>query len=350
MKFSPLDAQHRSLNAKMVPFGGWEMPLAYPSGTLVEHAACRESATMFDVSHLGTVRVEGAEAFGRLQEVLTNDLSKIAPGRAQYTHLLDEKSASVLDDIIVWWVSENIFDVMPNASNTDRVVTAIGGIDTTATRAVIAVQGPDARRLVATFCSDAADVPRFNVREVTVCGHHCVVAGTGYTGEDGLEIAVPVEGAAEVWNALLAAGVTPAGLGARDTLRLEAALPLHGHELGEGITPLQAGLEWVVAWKKPSFHGRDALAIEKENGVARRLVGIAIEGRRPARDGSLVLNSDGAEIGFVSSGNFSPTLGHCVALAFVTPSTVVDQQVLLDVRGTHIPGVVVTTPFVAKKK
>ena len=350
MKFSPLDAQHRSLNAKMVPFGGWEMPLAYPSGTLVEHAACRESATMFDVSHLGTVRVEGAEAFGRLQEVLTNDLSKIAPGRAQYTHLLDEKSASVLDDIIVWWVSENVFDVMPNASNTDRVVAAIGGIDTTATRAVIAVQGPDARRLVATFCSDAADVPRFNVREVTVCGHHCVVAGTGYTGEDGLEIAVPVEGAAEVWNALLAAGVTPAGLGSRDTLRLEAALPLHGHELGEGITPLQAGLEWVVAWKKPLFHGRDALAIEKENGVARRLVGIAVEGRRPARDGSLVLNSDGAEIGFVSSGNFSPTLGHCVALAFVTPSTVVDQQVLLDVRGTHIPGVVVTTPFVAKKK
>jgi aminomethyltransferase len=350
MKFSPLDAQHRLLNAKMVPFGGWDMPLAYSTGTLIEHAACRESATMFDVSHLGTVRVDGAEAFNRLQHVLTNDLSKIAPGRAQYTHLLDEKNASVLDDIIVWWVSESIFDVMPNASNTDRVVAAIGGIDTTATRAVIAVQGPDARRLVATFCRDAAEVPRFNVREVSVCGHQCVVAGTGYTGEDGIEIAVPVDGAADVWNALLSAGVIPAGLGARDTLRLEAALPLHGHELGDGITPLQAGLEWVVAWKKPSFQGREALSVEKESGVARRLVGIAIEGRRPARDGSLVLNSDGDEIGFVSSGNFSPTLGHCIALAFVTPSTAVDQQVLLDVRGTHIPGVVVTTPFVAKKK
>lgn len=350
MKFSPLDAQHRSLNAKIVPFGGWEMPLAYSAGTLAEHAACRSSATMFDVSHLGTVRVEGVDAFDRLQEVLTNDLSKIAPGRAQYTHLLDDKTASVLDDIIVWWVSENVFDVMPNASNTDRVVAAIGGIDTTATRAVIAVQGPDARRLVATFCSEAAEVPRFNVREVLVCGHACVVAGTGYTGEDGIEIAVPVDGAADVWKALLGAGVTPAGLGARDTLRLEAALPLHGHELGEGITPLQAGLEWVVAWKKPSFQGRAALTAEKENGVSRRLVGIAIEGRRPARDGSLVLDADGSEIGFVSSGNFSPTLGHCVALAFVTPFTVVDQQVLLDVRGTHIPGVVVTTPFVAKKK
>ena len=350
MKFSPLDAQHRSLNAKMVPFGGWDMPLAYPAGTLAEHAACRESATMFDVSHLGTVRVDGAEAFNRLQQVLTNDLSKIAPGRAQYTHLLNGDDGSVLDDIIVWWVAENVFDVMPNASNTDRVVAAIGGVDTTATRAVIAVQGPDARRLVATFCRDAAEVPRFNVREVSVCGHQCVVAGTGYTGEDGIEIAVPVDGAADVWNALLSAGVIPAGLGARDTLRLEAALPLHGHELGDGITPLQAGLEWVVAWKKPSFQGRDALSIEKEEGVARRLVGISIEGRRPARDGSPVLNSDGDEIGFVSSGNFSPTLGHCVALAFVTPSTVVDQKVLLDVRGTHIPGVVVTTPFVAKKK
>jgi aminomethyltransferase len=350
MKFSPLDAQHRSLNAKLVPFGGWEMPLAYSEGTLSEHAACRNSAAMFDVSHLGTVRVEGPDAFDRLQTVLTNDLSKIAPGRAQYTHLLNDVDASVLDDIIVWWVSDNVFDVMPNASNTDRVVAAIGGVDTTATRAVIAVQGPEARRLVSTFCPEAADVPRFNVREITVVGHPCVVAGTGYTGEDGIEIAVPVSGCADVWNALLAAGVVPAGLGARDTLRLEAALPLHGHELGEGITSLQAGLEWVVAWKKDSFLGRDALAKEKETGISRRLIGISIDGRRPARDGTVVMDSAGTEIGFVSSGNFSPTLGHCVALAFVKPSTAVGDHVLLDVRGTQIPGVVVTTPFVAKKK
>jgi aminomethyltransferase len=350
MKFSPLDAQHRSLNAKLVPFGGWEMPLAYSEGTLSEHAACRTSAAMFDVSHLGTVRVDGPDAFDRLQAVLTNDLSKIAPGRAQYTHLLNDVDASVLDDIIVWWVSENVFDVMPNASNTNRVVAAIGGTDTTATRAVIAVQGPEARRLVSTFCPEAADVPRFNVREITVAGHPCVVAGTGYTGEDGIEIAVPVSGCADVWNALLDAGVVPAGLGARDTLRLEAALPLHGHELGEGITPLQAGLEWVVAWKKDSFLGRDALAKEKETGLSRRLIGVSIDGRRPARDGTVVMDSTGTEIGFVSSGNFSPTLGHCVALAFVKPSMAVGDRVLLDVRGTQIPGVVVTTPFVAKKK
>jgi aminomethyltransferase len=350
MKYSPLDAQHRELKAKMVPFGGWEMPLAYADGTLAEHAACRSSAVMFDVSHLGTVRVEGSEALASLQGVLTNDLTKIAPGRAQYTHLLSEDDASVLDDIIVWWISENVFDVMPNASNTDRVVSAIGGTDITSTRAVIAVQGPDARRLVESFSPEAAAVPRFNVREVEVCGHPCVVAGTGYTGEDGIEIAVPVEGAADVWNTLLQAGVVPAGLGARDTLRLEAALPLHGHELGEGITTLQAGLEWVVAWNKDHFRGRAALEAEKARGVSRRVMGISIDCRRPARDGSLVLNSDGEQIGVVSSGNFSPTLGHCVALAFVAPSTSVGDTVSLDVRGTQIPGTVVTTPFVAKKK
>jgi len=350
VRFSPLDAQHRVLDAKMVPFGGWDMPLAYPSGTLAEHAACRTGAVIFDVSHLGTVRVEGPKAFEQLQSCLTNDLSRIAPGRAQYTHLLDESDASVLDDIIVWWVSDEVFDVMPNASNTDRVVAAIGGIDTTSTRAVIAVQGPQARAKVATFCQEAAAVKRFTVEEVQVCGFPCIVAGTGYTGEDGIEIAVPNEGAAVVWDALRDAGAIPAGLGARDTLRLEAGLPLHGHELGEGITSLQARLEWVVAWNKPDFRGKTALASEKERGVARRLVGISIPGRRPARDGTRVLDASGSEIGFISSGNFSPTLGHCVAMAFVEPTTKVGDTVSMDVRGTLIAGVVVVTPFVAKKK
>ena len=350
MRFSPLDAQHRLLDAKMVPFGGWDMPLAYPSGTLAEHAACRTGAVIFDVSHLGTVRVEGPTAFDQLQACLTNDLSRIAPGRAQYTHLLDKDDASVLDDIIVWWVSDQVFDVMPNASNTDRVVAAIGGSDTTATRAVIAVQGPETRVVVEKVCVEAAAVKRFTVEEVQVCGFSCVVAGTGYTGEDGIEIAVPSDGAAVVWNALCEAGAIPAGLGARDTLRLEAGLPLHGHELGEGISSLQAGLEWVVAWNKPNFHGREALLTEKEQGVSRRLVGISIPGRRPARDGTRVLDVAGNEIGSISSGNFSPTLGHCVAMAFVKPSTALGDSVSMDVRGTLIEGVVVATPFVAKKK
>jgi aminomethyltransferase len=350
MRFSPLDAQHRALGAKMVPFGGWDMPLAYPSGTLAEHAACRTSAALFDVSHLGTVRVEGPDALAQLQATLTNDLTKIAPGRAQYTHLLNEADASVLDDIIVWWIDEHVFDVMPNASNTDRVVAAIGGVDTTPTRAIIAVQGPMARTIVAKVSAEAAEVPRFAVRQINVCGFACTVAGTGYTGEDGIEIAVPAANSAVVWEALVSAGAIPAGLGARDTLRLESALPLHGHELGEGITPLQANLGWVIAWNKPQFSGRDALTRERDAGVARKLFGITIDGRRPARDGTEVLNAAGERIGAVTSGNFSPTLGHCVALALLNPATVVGDSVSLDVRGTLLPGTVCATPFVAKKK
>ena len=281
LRHSPLDAEHRALGAKLVDFGGWEMPLAYRSGTIAEHMACRTDAVAFDVSHLGTVRVDGDDALDRLQSALTNDLGKIAVGRAQYTHLLDD-DGSVLDDIIVWWVRERSFDVMPNASNTARVRGAIGGDDVTATRAIIAVQGPRARERLATVSPEAAAVPRFGVARVVWHGLDMTVAGTGYTGEDGVECAVPVEAASDLWRAVLSAGVVPAGLGARDTLRLEAALPLHGHELGPGITPLQAGLGWVVAWGKPSFRGRDALAAEKERGVSRRLRGMRVEGRRPA--------------------------------------------------------------------
>src|SRR3954453_847257 len=273
----------------MVPFGGWEMPLAYPAGTLAEHRACREDAVAFDVSHLGTVRVTGADALDRLQAALTNDLGKVGPGRAQYTHLLDDADASVVDDIIVWWVEPDRFDVMPNASNTERVVGAVGGADVTAERAIIAVQGPEARGLLAAVVPEAATVPRFAVEPFQWKGADCVIAGTGYTGEDGVECAVPVDAAPAFWQSVLDAGVSPAGLGARDTLRLEAGLPLHGHELGPGITSLQAGLGWVVSWTKGDFRGRAALEAERERGVARRLRGLIVDGRQPPRQGYSVL-------------------------------------------------------------
>lgn len=351
MRQSPLAPQHQALDANLVDFGGWEMPIAYPTGTIAEHMACRDSAAMFDVSHLGSMRVEGPEAFDRLQATLTNDLAKIEPGRAQYTHLLDANDASVLDDIIVWWHPRgddepDVFDVMPNASNTDRVVAAIGGVDTTDTRAVIAVQGKQARALIDPVFPTAAAVKRFRVAHCDWNGAACVVAGTGYTGEPGLEIAVPVEAAGELWDALLAAGVPPAGLGARDTLRLEAALPLHGQELGSGITSLQADLSWVVAWDKPKFHGRAAALAEREAGVHRTLVGIATEGRRPPRTGSSVL-VDGNAVGEVTSGNFSPVLGHGVSLAFVQPGLITGQPVVVDVRGKELPGTIVDRPFVS---
>jgi aminomethyltransferase len=353
LRFSPLDAQHRELGARMVPFGGWEMPLQY-AGVLEEHRACREGAVVFDVSHLGTVGFGGAGAHDALQWLLTNDLDRIEPGRAQYTHLLDPSDAHVEDDIIVWWVGPDEFLVMPNASNTARLAAAAGEAaahasgpvdfaDITTTRAVLAVQGPQARELLTKVSPEAAAVPRFSVARVG----EWIVAGTGYTGEDGVEIHVAAERAGELWNALMGAGITPAGLGARDTLRLEAGLPLHGHELGPGITPLQAGLGWVVRWDKGDFRGRAPLAAERERGVARRLRGISVDGRRPARDGATVL-LDGAEIGAVTSGNFSPTLGHAIALAFLRPDVEPGAAVQLDVRGTLLDGEVMKPPFVGK--
>ena len=342
---SPLDEDHRLLGAKMAPFGGWDMPISYPSGTVDEHLACRRDAVVFDVSHLGTVRVEGVGALERLQTTFTNDLKRIGPGRTQYTHLLDEADASVLDDIIVWWVGEATFDVMPNASNTDRVTDAIGGDDVTLSRAVLAVQGPRARERLATVFPGAAAVARNRVSRLTWEGAPCTVAGIGYTGESGVEISIPVAVASALWSALRGAGILPAGLGARDTLRLEAGLPLHGHELGAGVSPLQAALGWVVAWDKPSFRGRSALAVERDRGVRRLLRGIATAGRRPPR-AECEVRRDGEPVGVVTSGNFSPVLGHGIALALVDPSLAMGTAVQVDVRGSLLDGHIVPLPFV----
>jgi aminomethyltransferase len=346
LRHSPLDAAHRALGAKLVPFGGWEMPLSYPAGTLAEHRACRTGAVAFDVSHLGTVR---AADLGALQRALTNDLNKVGPGRAQYTHLLDPDDASVLDDIIVWWVDEGRFDVMPNASNTSRVVQAIGGEDVTAERAVIAVQGPTARSRLAQVAPEAAEVGRFRVTTFDWQGTTCTAAGTGYTGEDGVEVAVPESAAKAFWQQVLDAGVEPAGLGARDTLRLEAGLPLHGHELGPGITPLQAGLGWVVAWDKGDFQGRAPLEAERERGVERLLRGIEVEGRQPPRQGYAVL-ADGKPVGEVTSGNFSPVLERGIAMAFLPPAIEPGAEVEVEIRGKPVPGRVVKLPFLKKEK
>jgi aminomethyltransferase len=352
---SPLDATHRSLGAKMVPFGGWDMPLSYAEGTLAEHRACRSGAVVFDVSHLGTVRVAGPGALDLLQATLTNDLTKVGPGRAQYTHLLDPADGSVRDDIIVWWLDDEVFDVMPNASNTDGVTGALVGgddvtvTDVTAERALLAVQGPTARELLAPLGADAAAIGRFRVGRATVAGVECTVAGTGYTGEDGLELAVPAAEATRVWDAVVAAGAQPAGLGARDTLRLEAGLPLHGHELGPGITPLQAGLGWVVAWDKGDFPGRDALVAERDAGPARVLRGLATDGRRPPREGAVVRRGpgeDAAQVGVVTSGNFSPVLGHGIAMALLDPRVAEGDELVVDLRGTPLPARVVPMPFV----
>jgi aminomethyltransferase len=345
LRVSPLHAAHVALGAKMVPFGGWEMPVAYPSGTVAEHRSCRADAVAFDVSHLGTVRVTGPDAFEQLQHALSNDLRRVHPGRAQYTHLLDE-DGSVVDDLIVWWIDETRFDVMPNASNTSSVLAALGGADVTVERAVVAIQGPEARAGLSAIAPGAADVHRFCVEPFEWHGAPCFVAGTGYTGEDGVECAVPADIALEFWEAVLSQGIAPAGLGARDTLRLEAGLPLHGHELGPGITPLQAGLGWVVGWDKAAFTGRAALEEERAAGPARRLRGIVADGRQPLRDGS-VMQCGSDQVGILTSGNFSPMRERGVGLGFVdADAQLLDGDAITVVqRGRELSAVLVRPPL-----
>jgi aminomethyltransferase len=358
LRHSPIDAEHRALGARMVPFGGWEMPIQYTS-VLEEHRACREASVVFDVSHLGSVLVQGDGARALLQWALSNDLDRIGPGHTQYTHLLDPGDAHVVDDIIVWWVDDRDFLVMPNASNTSRLVDALQAEmfehadgdchieDVTHSRAILAVQGPEARARLAAAFPDAAKVPHLEVRPLTFGDAAGFVAGTGYTGGDdpGVELHVPTAAAATVWRAVLEAGPKPAGLGARDTLRLEAGLPLHGHELGPGITPLQAGLGWVARLEKGDFRGRDALVAEKERGVARRLRGLVVEGRQVPREGCAVLVA-GEQVGEVTSGNFSPMLERGIALAFLPPEITEGAAVDIDVRGRSVPASVVKPPFV----
>ncbi|MGH9122671.1 MAG: glycine cleavage system aminomethyltransferase GcvT [Acidimicrobiales bacterium] len=345
-KKSALDNIHRSAGARMVAFGGWEMPLSYPPGTIAEHLACRRDAAVFDVSHLGTVALRGPAARERIQSTLTNDLGRIGPGRAQYTHLLDEADGSVQDDIIVWWVGEDAFEVMPNASNTERVLAALGGEDVTESRAILAVQGPHARVRLAELWPEAAAVGRFRVERLEWRGHACVVAGTGYTGEDGVEIRVPVSAAPALWAALLDAGVTPAGLGARDTLRLEAGLPLHGHELGPGITPLDASLSWVVSWTKPEgFPGKAALERQRHDGLRRHLLPFLSGGRQPLREGYEVIVDDEV-VGHLTSGNYSPILERGIGLGFVPLDLVPPTAVQVGARGRRIDATLTKTPFV----
>jgi aminomethyltransferase len=339
---------HVHLGAKIVPFGGWEMPLHYATGTVTEHLACRNDAVVFDVSHLGTVRCDGSQMFNALQSTLTNDLRKVEPGRAQYTHLLND-DGFVVDDIIVWWVGADEFDVMPNASNTSGVTDALPGVDVTAERCVLAVQGPNARTKVAKVDQRFADVGRFRVTRFDYDGVEVRVAGTGYTGEEGLEIAVPNEAAEELLARLVDAEIMPAGLGARDTLRLEVALPLYGHELTLSSTTLEARLGWVLGWDKETFRGRAAVERERERGPDRLLTGLIVEGRQPLRDGGEVL-LDGVNVGTLTSGNYSPVLERGIGLGLLRGEPDVGTPVSVALRGREIAATVTALPFVRKAK
>jgi aminomethyltransferase len=255
----------------------------------------------------------------------------------------------VVDDIIVWWVGANEFDVMPNASNTSGVTDALPGVDVTAERCVLAVQGPNARTKVAKVDQRFADVGRFRVTRFDYDGVEVRVAGTGYTGEEGLEIAVPNEAAEELLARLVDAEIMPAGLGARDTLRLEVALPLYGHELTLSSTTLEARLGWVLGWDKETFRGRAAVERERARGPERLLTGLIVEGRQPLRDGGEVL-LDGANVGTLTSGNYSPVLERGIGLGLLRGEPDVGTPVSVALRGREIAATVTALPFVRKAK
>jgi len=286
--------------------------------------------------------------FDSIQLALTNDLRKIEPGRAQYTHLLNE-AGFVVDDIIVWWVSPTEFDVMPNASNTTGVTAALPGVDITNERCVLAVQGPSALSKLALFDERFANVGRFRVQRFNFEGAEVRVAGTGYTGERGVEISAPNEVAEQILDGLVGVGIHPAGLGARDTLRLEAALPLYGHELSLSSTSLDAGLGWVLGLEKDDFVGKAAVLREIVDGPKRRLTGVLSANRQPLREGAEV-SIGGSVVGTLSSGNYSPISERGIGLGLFNQLVPVGTAVSIALRGREIDGVISNLPFVEKAK
>ena len=357
MKISPLNQKHLDLNAKMADFGGWMMPIEYPgAGVLAEHAAVRERVGIFDVSHLGKASVRGGGALEFLNKCLTNDLTKIDDGSAQYT-LLCTLEGGVVDDLIAYRNSETDFFLVPNASNTSDVVSVLqqqapAGIAVTNLHneyAVLAVQGPLAPKVLEALGINT-DIDYMAFSHVNIAGADVILCRTGYTGELGYELLPQTKDAVAVWDALVQA-IAPlegliCGLGARDTLRTEMGYPLHGHELSLEISPVEASASWAVGWKKEEFLGSEVLIEQKSGAVQRKSVAIKSLDRGIPRAGMNVKNSQGEVVGVITSGTFSPTLKHGIALALVSKEISVGDQLVVDVRGRESQSEVVKLPFV----
>lgn len=362
---SPLHDRHEALGAKFSEFGGWLMPLEYPTGVVKEHTAVREGVGIFDVSHLGKLVVRGPGAVEFLNSTLTNDLHRIGPGKAQYSLVVDDETGGIIDDVFTYYRDDEHVLVVPNASNNEevrrRLVEAapegVEVLDHHRDYVVLAVQGTKADDVVAgvglpvghdylTFVEapwEAGDADPDPDSLVIVCR-------TGYTGERGYELIAPSAVAPALWDALMAAGepygLVPAGLGARDTLRTEMGYPLHGQDIGPAITPNEARLGWAVGWKKPAFWGRDKLLAEKEAGARRKLVGLVSTGRAIPRPHMGVRLSPDVLLGEVTSGTFSPTLKKGIALALLASVVADDGEVTVDVRGRSEVFQVTKPPFV----
>jgi aminomethyltransferase len=348
------------MGAKFAPFGGWQMPLEYTgSGVLAEHNATRESVGLFDVSHLGTATLIGENAAEQLNKVLTNDITRIKPGQAQYSTLLSE-NGTVVDDLIVYLRSKDEVLIIPNASNASKVLEIIKSNISKDIEiknlhqdiAIIAIQGPKSFELVNDL-GLPTDMQYMAFKDVSFMGQPITICRTGYTGEKGFELLIPAQAAINIWDETVSKGqkygAKPVGLGARDTLRTEMGYPLHGQDISLNISPLEAGLSWAVNLEKPNFLGKDALVKEKVNGIKRKLVGIKAVERAIPRSHMRVLDIDKKDIGEITSGTFSPTLKSGIALALVDSKIEINNKVFVDVRGNTLEFVVTKPPFVESK-
>jgi aminomethyltransferase len=361
LKRTVLHDRHVAAGAKTADFGGWDMPIEY-TGVVAEHTAVRTAVGIFDVSHMGKVRIHGDGAAAFLNALLANDLDRVSDGQAQYSMLCNERGG-VIDDLIVYrWADDEIF-MIPNASNAATVVAALRAAapasvtidDHHETLGIIAVQGPNSEALIASM-GMPADHDYMAMARTEFRGEPVIVCRTGYTGEHGYELVAPVGVLVDLWDALLARrdefGVVRAGLGARDTLRTEMGYPLHGQDISADITPVEAGLAWAIGWDKPEFAGRAALTEQRAEGPTRRLRGLLSSDRgipRPHMQVRAVADEplSGPIVGEVTSGTFSPTLKQGVALALLDSSIAIGDEVVVDVRGRESTFTVVKPPFVA---
>jgi aminomethyltransferase len=357
---TPLYDVHVRAGARMVDFAGWEMPVQY-EGILAEHAAVRERAGLFDVSHMGEVIFRGPKALESLQRLFTNDLARCADGQAQYGVLCRE-SGGIVDDVVVYRRSAEDLLVCVNAANRQKDFDWLHGhafgadvVNESEAWAQLALQGPRAAEIVQKLTSvRLSSVGTYRFTEGEVAGIRCTLARTGYTGEDGFELFCASAQGPRLWAALLEAGAAeravPCGLGARDSLRLEMAYRLYGNDMDDTTTPLEAGLGWVVKLDKGDFVGRDALLKQKEAGLSKKLVGFVLTEPGIPRHGHAVLQ-DGKPVGTVTSGTKSPSLGTSVGLAYVPPALAAEGSTFaVDIRGRAVAARVVKTPFYSKKK
>ena len=341
---SPLHDRHVALGAKFAEFGGWTMPLEYPSGVVKEHTAVREAVGIFDVSHLGKAMVSGVGAAAHVNATLSNDLGKIEPGKAQYTLCCDETTGGVVDDLIAYFHDDEHVLLVPNAANTAEVVRRLAAsapdgvkvVDHHTEYAVLAVQGTRSDEVLSAVGLPAGhDYMSFLEADFGDTG--VVVCRTGYTGERGYELIARNEVAGELWDRLLAAGeehgILACGLGARDTLRTEMGYPLHGQDISIDVTANQARLGWAVGWKKERFWGRDVLMAEKETGPKRQLRGLLADGRGIPRPGMMVFLAPDVPLAEITSGTFSPTLRKGIGMALVPTFVNPEAELMVDVRG-----------------